>query len=116
MLENLFFLIFIFLYSIKCMDIRLSLGEKFQDRNTYPVIITLKEPLIYETNEIDLFCVFDCSGSMNVNKTNHLKSALNLIIEALNENDRLSLISFGFMSNTRLKLLEMTDSNKKKST
>jgi hypothetical protein len=47
------------------------------------------------------------------NKTIHLKSALNLIIDALNEKDRLSLISFGTNSVTRYQLSKMTDLNKK---
>ena len=55
MLENLFILIFSLLYSINCMDIRLSLGTKIEGKNnTYPVIITLKEPLIYQYNPVDL--------------------------------------------------------------
>ena len=114
MFENLIFLLVTFLYSIKCMDIRLSLGTKLKNNN-YPVVITLKEPLIYQYNYIDLFCVYDISGSMlSLNKSKHLQSALNLIIDALEKNDRLSLISFEISSYTDLALIEMTDENKKK--
>ena len=112
MLEILFFLLLIFLYSIECMDIRLSLGTK-QKNNYYPAIITLKEPLIYQYNYIDLFCVFDISGSMlSLNKSIYLQNALNLIIDALDKNDRLSLVSFENSGNTDLKLVEMTDEYK----
>ena len=64
MLKKLISLIIIFAYSIKCMYIKFSLGSKLNDNNTYPVIITLKEPLISQINNIDLFCVYDISGSM----------------------------------------------------
>jgi len=111
MMENLIFLIIF--YSIKCMDIKLSLGSKLNNNNTYPVIITLKEPLISQINNIDLFCVFDTSGSMIENKTFYLKKALNLIIDTLNTNDRLSLIPFSYSFKTVLALTEMNKSNKK---
>ena len=112
MLENLIFLIIF--YSIKCMDIKLSLGSKLNDNNTYPVIITLKEPLISQTNNIDLFCVYDISGSMLIgNRTFYLKKALNLIIDTLNKNDRLSLIPFSTLAKTELALTEMNKSNKR---
>ena len=113
MLEILISLIIIFAYSIKCMDIKLSLGSKLNENNTYPVIITLKEPLISQINNIDLFCVYDTSGSMIGNRTFYLKKALNLIIDTLNKNDRLSLIPFSTYSKTELVLTEMNKSNKK---
>ena len=106
-------LIFSFLCSVNCLDIKLSLGTKKENTNdTYPVIITLKEPLIYQYNPVDLLCVYDVSGSMNVNKTFHFKSALNLTVDALNENDRLCLIKFGTNSVTEFPLSEMTQKNK----
>ena len=108
----LIILISVFLYSIKCLDVRLSLGAKFKDRNTYPVVITLKEPLIYETNPIDLYCVIDTSGSMDTKKLFHLREALNLTIDALNGNDRLSIISFANGALTKYNLSEMNDKNK----
>ena len=115
MLENLFILIFSLLYSINCMDIRLSLGTKIEGKNnTYPVIITLKEPLIYQYNPVDLVCVYDVSGSMDANKTFHFKSALNLTIDALNEKDRLCLIAFSTGSTTQFELTDMTKENKEK--
>ena len=113
MMDNLIFLVIIFAYSIKCMDIKLSLGSKLNDNNTYPVIITLKEPLISQINNIDLFCVYDISGSMYGNRTYILKGALNEIIDNLNKNDRLSLISFSTLAKTELELTEMTKTNKK---
>ena len=116
MLENLIFLIFSFLCSINGMDIRLSLGKKIEGKdNIYPVIISLKEPLIYQYNPVDLICICDVSSSMNQNnKTIHLKNALNLTIDALNENDRISLISFSFSHQIRFPLSYLTPENKEK--
>ena len=115
MLESMMVLIFSFLYYVNSMDIKLSLGTKIEGKNnTYPVIITLKEPLIYQYNNIDLLCVYDVSGSMDKNKTFHLKSALNLTIDALNEDDRLSLISFSTSAKTQFELSYMNKDNKNK--
>ena len=60
-----FFLLFL-LSSIKSIDIKLSLGKKLETSGYYPLVVTLIEPWIYETNPIDLFCVFDVSGSQVV--------------------------------------------------
>lgn len=43
---------------------------------------------------LDLICVVDQSGSMSGEKINLLKRTLNYIVEQLNENDRLAVVSF----------------------
>ena len=58
MLKNIIFISLLFFGFIKCMDVRLSLGTEISN-NLYPVVITLKEPLIYQINNIDLFLVYD---------------------------------------------------------
>ena len=89
------FLIFSIFSVINTLDIKLSLGKKLASSGHYPLVVTLTEPFIYETNPIDLFCVFDVSGSMSLEKRlEKLKASLNLIIDALDSNDRLSLIKF----------------------
>ena len=103
----------LFLDFIKSMDIRLSLGTNMGNNN-YPVIITLREPLIYEINNIDLFLVYDVSGSMMGDRETNLKKALNLVIDALESKDRLTLIPFQSSASTILDLEYMTYSNKQK--
>ncbi len=99
---------------ISGLDIRLSLGTKLNETNLYPVVINLNEPLIFEINYIDLFCVYDTSGSMDKNRIENLKNALNLLIDALDSGDRLSLIPFATTSQTILDLEYMDSSNKEK--
>ena len=108
-----FFLLFL-LSSIKSIDIKLSLGKKLETTGYYPLIVTLIEPWIYETNPIDLFCVFDTSGSMGGERIKNLKAALNLIIDALDSIDRLSLIKFTSNSETLSSLAFMSDNQKTK--
>ena len=79
--------------SIKSIDIGLTLGVELLSEN-HPLIITLKEPLINKLNPLDLFVVFDKSSSMEGQNLNILKSALNLIIDALDSNDLLNLIQY----------------------
>jgi uncharacterized protein YegL len=113
MLENIMLISILFLGFIKSMDIRLSLGKDLGNNN-YPVIITLREPLIYEINNIDLFLVYDVSGSMSGTRITNLKKALNLVIDALESKDRLTLIPFESSAKTIVDLEYMTSSNKQK--
>ncbi len=114
MLENIFYIFLIIINTISCLDLRLSLGQKLES-NLYPVIINLNEPLIFEINKIDLFCAYDISGSMAISgRTENLKKALNLLVEALDSQDRLTLIPFDHNSETIFDLEYMTSSNKEK--
>ena len=106
------FFLSIFLDIIKCMDIRLSLGKKIDAFNRYPLVVTLKEPLIYEINNIDLFLVYDVSGSMREERERVLKETLNLVIKALKSKDRLSLIQFHSVATTVVDRLYMNHENK----
>ena len=100
MVTNIIFIFSIFYGFIKCMDVRLSLGKKLDSFNRYPLIVTLKEPLIYEINNIDLFLVYDVSGSMSGDREKVLKETLNLVIKALKSKDRLTLIQFESTAST----------------
>ena len=113
MFENIIFFFPIIINVISCLDLRLSLGQKLES-NLYPVIINLNEPLIFEINKIDLFCAYDISISMRGERNRNLKNALNLLVNALNSDDRLSLIQFESKSSTILDLEYMTPSNKEK--
>ena len=108
------FLIFSIFPAINTLDIKLSLGKKLASSGHYPLVVTLTEPFIYETNPIDLFCVFDVSGSMSLEKRlEKLKASLNLIIDALDSNDRLSLIKFESKAVTIAELAFMSEAEKR---
>ena len=113
MYAKMIFIWSIFFASIKCMDVRLSLGKKLKENNLYPLVVTLREPLIYEINNIDLFLIYDVSGSMDAVKTKNLKEALTLVINALTSEDRLCLIPFATNSKAVLTLTYMDSENKK---
>jgi uncharacterized protein with von Willebrand factor type A (vWA) domain len=107
------FIVLLYIGFIGCMDLRLSLGVKLeQNHNYYPVVVTLKEPLIYQVNHIDLFLVYDISGSMSGERADNLKNALKLVIDALDSKDRLSLIPFGTNAQTILDMKYMNSENK----
>ena len=109
--KTIFLMLLIFPF-INTMDIKLSLGKKLESSGYFPLVITLNEPFIYETNPIDLFCVFDVSGSMSGSRIKNLKLSLNLIIDALDENDRLSLIKFSSDAQTINELAFLTQTEK----
>ena len=80
----------LFISNIFCMDINLILGKKFEkENNTYPVTITLSEPLSKSKTPIDLYCIFDSSSKMD---EFNLKRTLNFIMDSLDNNDKLTLI------------------------
>ena len=112
MVVNIIFFLSIFFGFIKSMDIRLSLGKKLHPSNQYPLVVTLREPLIFEINNIDLFLVYDVSGSMSGDREIYLKEALNLVIKALRSKDRLTLIQFESNAKTVLDGLYMNHDNK----
>ena len=58
-----FFLFVICFLSMKSLDVDLTLGVELLSEN-HPLIINLKESLSENLNPIDLFAVFDLSGSM----------------------------------------------------
>ena len=119
MMDAIVYCLLIILTVIKCFDIRLYMGAPITSstypQKTYPIIINLNEPLINEFSKIDLFCAFDISGSMSSgNRIPNLKNALNLLIDNLDSDDRLSLIPFDDTSQTLLDLEKMTSANKEK--
>ena len=114
MSRNKIYFLLIMINVIGCLDIRLSLGKKLNETNLYPVVINFNEPLIFEINNIDLFCVYDTSGSMDKNRIENLKNALYLLIDAVDSGDRLSLIPFATSAKTIVDLEYMDSSNKEK--
>eukprot|EP01080_Neovahlkampfia_damariscottae_P003093 gene3093-5263_t len=80
------------------------------------VMTTLKAPT-YNTEQkraaIDLVCVIDKSGSMEGEKLKLVKSSLNFMVEQLNSNDKLSIITFDTFVSTDLEICSMDETGKK---
>ena len=109
------YLILLFKTKIVCIDIKVSIGKKIGNDadNIYPIYLNLNEPIINKTNPIDLFCIFDITSKMNII---NLKRTLYLIVDALDSEDRLSLILFYYNYVQRKFSLEVMDKdNKEKS-
>ena len=116
MLDSFLFLLLLILKkNILCIDIKVSLGKKIgvDKGEAYPVSLTLNEPLLNEKNPIDLYLIIYISSKMNIL---HLKRMLNLTVDALDSEDRLSITSFpGENTNYKqLSLKKMNDKNKDK--
>ena len=96
----------------------MSLGKSLDEKNIYPLFITLNEPLIEskDHNSIDLFCLYELKYEEKY--LDKLKSSLDAIILGLNSNDRLGLISFTNVESTQSlqfdkELAYMNETNKK---
>ena len=72
-------------------------GEKLFNQNT-PFIINILAPESKEQNETrvsaDLICVIDVSGSMRGDKIYAVKESLKLLVEMMNNKDRIALVLF----------------------
>lgn len=107
-------------YDIKNLfDITLKLRKVIIKSNpekgqNYPLLakIEAKEPPNFKKSPVDVVCVIDKSGSMNGEKLNHVKKALYSIMDLLDENDRLSVVSFSDIGNRVTHLQCMSPENK----
>lgn len=67
-----------------------------KERERFPVMLRLttagSKPGAYVG--VDIVAVLDISGSMTGDKLDHMKAAMNKVIEKLGPNDRLSIVAF----------------------
>ena len=79
-----------------------------------PLVVTLSTRDITEkVSSVDLICVVDVSGSMNSqNRLPLVKEALKYLVNIMNSQDRLALITFNSGATTLFEFTEMNDSNK----
>ena len=110
-----------FILEIECIDIKMTLGKKLNEKdNAYPLFITLNEKLIDKQNfnSFDLFCFYQIRKKDDEKYLNLLYNTLNTLIEKLNPNEGLSLISmmnYDSLDNPyEMELKKMTESNKEK--
>ena len=110
-----------FILEIECIDIKMTLGKKLNEKdNAYTLFITLNEKLIDKQNfnSFDLFCFYQIRKKDDEKYLNLLYNTLNTLIEKLNPNEGLSLISmmnYDSLDNPyEMELKKMTESNKEK--
>jgi Mg-chelatase subunit ChlD len=89
--------------------VSLSLKEEIADNSQQSA---MNEGRFTSKTALDLICVLDNSGSMEGSKIEHLKTAVEFIIESLSENDRLSVISFNSATQVVHGLWKMTPDRK----
>ena len=97
-------------------DIEISIikGEKLFNNNT-PFVINLSTPQPDENDKksnADLFCVIDISGSMFGEKINQVKESLKILVNLMDEKDRLCLILFNEEADIYYNLQNLTKENK----
>ena len=95
-------------------DISVLKGDKLFNENT-PFIINFSFPNVDINNKrcnADLICIIDSSRSMKGNKIYQVKNSLKILIDLMDQNDRLALITFNRKADTFFDLEYMTEKNK----
>ena len=79
-----------------------------------PLVVTLSsEDKAEKVRGVDLICVVDISGSMSsYNKMNLVKESLKYLVNLMNSQDKLAIVTFSSNSNTLFGLTQMTEANK----
>ena len=96
------------------IDISIIKGEKLFNKNT-PFVINLSTPQPDENDKksnADLICVIDISGSMFGGKINQVKESLKILVNLMDEKDRLCLILFNEEADIYYNLQNLTIENK----
>ena len=101
----------------KSNDIEISImrGEKLFNPNT-PFAINLTTPEPDENDKksnVDLICVIDISGSMFGTKIEQVKESLKILINLMDEKDRICLILFNSTAENYFDLDYLTKQKKK---
>ena len=96
------------------VEISVLKGDKLFNENT-PFIINLSSPELdsdTKRSHTDLICVIDSSMSMRGTKINEVKKSLKILIDLMDQNDRLALITFNKSATNYFDLQYLTDKNK----
>ena len=100
----------------KNIEISILKGDKLFNENT-PFVINLFSPESKEQGEMrvnaDLICIIDISGSMRGEKIYQVKESLKVLVDMMEQKDRICLILFERVANLYYNLNYMTESNKK---
>ena len=81
----------------KEVEITILKGDKLFNENT-PFVINLLYPESKEQEEkrvsADLVCIIDISGSMRGKKINLVKESLKILVDMMDQKDRIALVLF----------------------
>ena len=99
------------------IEISVLKGFKLFNKNT-PFVINLFTPDLNEKEQekkrvnVDLICVIDISGSMNGEKLYQVKESLKILVEMMNQKDRIALILFESKAELFYDLNYLSEKNK----
>ena len=101
------------------IEISILKGFKLFNNNT-PFIINLFSPDLNEKEQekkrvnVDLICVIDISGSMEGEKLSQVKESLKILVDMMNQKDRIALILFETKAELFYDLNYLSEKNKSK--
>ena len=96
------------------LDIKRSMSHFDQTGKLTPLVVTLSsEDKIEKVKNVDLICIVDVSGSMSsTNKIELVKDSLKYLVNLMNEEDNLALVTFDSTARIINGLTQMTSENK----
>ena len=101
----------------KEVDLTILKGDKLFNENT-PFVINLLYPESKEQEEkrvnADLVCVIDISGSMCGEKINLVKESLKILVDMMDQKDRIALVLFSSEAKLYYDINYLTQENKSK--
>ena len=101
----------------KEVDLTILKGDKLFNENT-PFIINLLYPESKEQEEkrvsADLVCIIDISGSMRGKKINLVKESLKILVDMMDQKDRIALVLFSSEAKLYYDINYLTQENKSK--
>ena len=107
--------IFIFTNNSEEAYLRIDKSKKHEDqtKNYTPLVVTLSsDDKDNRVRPVDMICIIDYSGSMLGERISLVKESLLLLVDLMNENDKLALVRFDEKADLILGLTEMNDNNK----
>ena len=101
----------------KEVDLTILKGDKLFNENT-PFVINLLYPESKEQEEkrvsADLVCIIDISGSMRGKKINLVKESLKILVDMMDQKDRIALVLFSSEAKLYYDINYLTQENKSK--
>ena len=97
------------------LQINRSKSHSDQSGALTPLVVTLSsEDKAEKVRGVDLICVVDVSGSMSSdNRMNLVKESLKYLVNLMNSQDNLAIVTFSSSSSKLFDLTQMTEDNKK---
>ena len=98
----------------KGIEFSILKGDRLFNKNTPFVINIIAQESKKEETRInaDLICIIDTSGSMLGDKIHQVRESLKILVDMMNEKDRIALILFDRKANLYFELNYLTEKNK----